>query len=201
MLHVVESDLAGAIEDEAGRLGAGIVDSFRQVGEGTGRVIDLDAFDLFYEHLFVWDAYTRTITGAYRLADVDALRSEGCALYTESLFDYAPAFFDRVGPTVELGRSWAREPGGPTLALPRGEGRSTRSGFGLIITIAIVVIIVFVLRALDVAVYKHRQQLPVRKPDSGSITGSMFKCAWTSSRNQPLPRISAASMIPEDSSS
>ena len=93
--------------------------TFRQVGEGTGRVIDLDAFDLFYEHLFVWDAYTRTITGAYRLADVDALRSEGRALYTESLFDYEPAFFDRVGPTVELGRSFVRleNQGGPTLAM------------------------------------------------------------------------------------
>ena len=87
--------------------------TFRQVGEGTSRVIDLDAFDLFYEHLFVWDAYTRTITGAYRLADVDALRSEGCALYTASLFDYEPAFFDRVGPTVELGRSFVRTRAGP----------------------------------------------------------------------------------------
>jgi len=102
--------------------------TFREVGEGTGRVIDLDAFDLFYEHLFVWDTYTRTITGAYRLADVDALRSEGCALYTESLFDYEPPSstasaprWSSGAPSCEPGRAHA----GVALARDRRLARPT----------------------------------------------------------------------------
>jgi hypothetical protein len=31
--------------------------TFRAVGEGTGRCSDIDLFDTFYLHLFVWDAH------------------------------------------------------------------------------------------------------------------------------------------------
>ena len=29
--------------------------TFRAVGEGTNRSMDLDEFDLYYYHLFIWD--------------------------------------------------------------------------------------------------------------------------------------------------
>lgn len=41
--------------------------TFRAVGEGTNRSIDLDEFDLYYYHLFIWDNDTDRIVGAYRV--------------------------------------------------------------------------------------------------------------------------------------
>ena len=41
--------------------------TFRAVGEGTNRSIDLDEFDLYYYHLFIWDDEANKIVGAYRV--------------------------------------------------------------------------------------------------------------------------------------
>lgn len=41
--------------------------TFRAVGEGTNRSIDLDEFDLYYYHLFIWDKEDEKIVGAYRV--------------------------------------------------------------------------------------------------------------------------------------
>ena len=48
--------------------------TFRSVGEGTGRELDLDLFDRTYEHLFVWDRQAGELVGAYRLAETERLR-------------------------------------------------------------------------------------------------------------------------------
>lgn len=84
--------------------------TFREVGEGTGRALDLDGFDASYLHLFVWNAAKREIAGAYRLGPTDTLiASRGIAgLYTATLFDYAPDLFEKMGPALEMGRSWIR---------------------------------------------------------------------------------------------
>ena len=50
--------------------------TFRAVGEGTGRAIDVDAFDDHYEHLIAWHRDDKKIAGAYRLARTDVVRSE-----------------------------------------------------------------------------------------------------------------------------
>jgi putative hemolysin len=84
--------------------------TFRAVGEGTGRELDLDAFDRTYDHLFVWDRRERELVGAYRLASTARILplfgAQG--LYTSTLFRYAPGFFEALGPAVELGRSFVR---------------------------------------------------------------------------------------------
>jgi putative hemolysin len=80
--------------------------TFRAVGEGTGKPLDLDRFDRHYLHLFVWNAKRREIAGAYRLAPTDAARQLG--LYTETLFHYREEFLSRLGPAIELGRSFVR---------------------------------------------------------------------------------------------
>ncbi|HKE29233.1 MAG TPA: GNAT family N-acyltransferase [Bryobacteraceae bacterium] len=82
--------------------------AFRSVGEGTGKQIDLDQFDEYYRHLFLWHRAERRLAGAYRLATTsDVLPRYGIAgLYTSTLFRFDRAFFDRVGPAVELGRSF-----------------------------------------------------------------------------------------------
>jgi putative hemolysin len=80
--------------------------TFRAAGEGTGKGLDLDRFDDHYLHLFVWNARRQEIVGAYRLVGTDVARERG--LYTETLFHYKPEFLDRLGPAVELGRSFVR---------------------------------------------------------------------------------------------
>ncbi|MCC5918934.1 MAG: lysophospholipid acyltransferase family protein [Cryomorphaceae bacterium] len=41
--------------------------AFRAVGEGTFQPTDLDAFDVHYHHLFLWDTQSLSIAGAYRV--------------------------------------------------------------------------------------------------------------------------------------
>lgn len=41
--------------------------TFREVGEGTNKQTDLDEYDIYYNHLFIWDTETMMIVGAYRL--------------------------------------------------------------------------------------------------------------------------------------
>jgi putative hemolysin len=82
--------------------------AFRAVGEGTGKALDLDRYDPHYHHLFVWCEASAEIVGAYRLAFTQALISQHgvSALYTHSLFDFDASLFDRLGPSLEMGRSF-----------------------------------------------------------------------------------------------
>ena len=84
--------------------------SFRAEGEGTGRARDLDSYDTYYQHLFIWSRETREIVGAYRLTSSrDVLKSRGAGgLYTSTLFEYRKGFFEQLGPAIELGRSFVR---------------------------------------------------------------------------------------------
>jgi len=96
--------------------------TFRGVGEGTGRSVDLDGFDQHYLHLFAWNAAENEIVGAYRLGGTDVNQD----LYTATLFKYDAAFLNRMGPALELGRSFVRpeyQRGfAPLLALWKGIG-------------------------------------------------------------------------------
>jgi putative hemolysin len=82
--------------------------TFRAVGEGTGLARDLDRFDDYYLHLFMWNSAEREVAGAYRLGLTDEiLRNQGeSGLYTTTLFRYKPGVLDRLNPAVELGRSF-----------------------------------------------------------------------------------------------
>lgn len=85
--------------------------TFRKAGEGTGKAADLDRFDLFYNHLFVWNMERREVAGAYRMGIVDhILRRFGKnGLYTSTLFDFKEPLLDLLRPGIELGRSFVRE--------------------------------------------------------------------------------------------
>lgn len=82
--------------------------TFRLVGEGTGKAIDLDRFDQHYLHLFLWNREAGEIAGGYRLGPTDSIvrRNNWADLYTSTLFHYQPEFFARIGPAIELGRSF-----------------------------------------------------------------------------------------------
>jgi len=112
--------------DEIGRLREV---TYRAVGEGTGRTSDLDRFDAFYTHLFVWDRDARLLAGAYRIGNVQRIVSERGVegLYTRHLFRYDERLIAGLGPSVELGRSWIRaeyqKHSNALLMLWRGIGR------------------------------------------------------------------------------
>ena len=84
--------------------------TFRQIGEGTGKAVDLDRFDLYYNHLFLWNRKKQEVVGAYRLGDVNAIvqRYGKNGLYTSTLFHYRSAFLQQINNALELGRSFIR---------------------------------------------------------------------------------------------
>jgi len=103
--------------------------AFRRAGEGTGRSVDLDRFDRYYQHLVLWNRDCREVAGAYRLGPTpDILPRHGIrGLYTSTLFRYRKDFFERIGPALELGRSFIRpeyqKQYAPLLLLWKGIGR------------------------------------------------------------------------------
>ncbi len=82
--------------------------TFREVGEGTGRELDLDHFDQVYRHLFIWHREDREVVGAYRIGCTDTLLAEDGldGLYTSTLFRYHHKLFDAMGTALEMGRSF-----------------------------------------------------------------------------------------------
>jgi len=42
--------------------------AFREVGEGTGEEMDIDRYDDYYLHIFLWDEQSKQLAGAYRMA-------------------------------------------------------------------------------------------------------------------------------------
>lgn len=83
-------------------------ETFRAVNEGTGQARDLDDFDKYYLHLFMWDHSADEIVGAYRIGLVDKIVDKYGVqgLYTNTLFHYRPGFLEKLGPAMELGRSF-----------------------------------------------------------------------------------------------
>jgi putative hemolysin len=103
--------------------------TFRVVGEGTGKCADIDLFDTYYLHMFVWDVHAEAVVGAYRLGLVDEIlaRHGKRGLYTYSLFKYRTRILDSLSPAIEVGRSFVRaeyqRSFAPLLLLWRGIAR------------------------------------------------------------------------------
>ncbi len=85
--------------------------TFRAVGEGTNRSIDLDEFDLYYYHLFIWDNDTNRIVGAYRVGKgkdiIDRYGVKG--FYIHTLFKIRKEMLPVLYESIELGRSFIVE--------------------------------------------------------------------------------------------
>ena len=102
--------------------------TFRASGEGTGKARDLDRFDAYYTHLVLWHNERREIAGGYRICNVQhVLHRYGMrGLYTATLFRFQPSFFAKVGPAIELGRSFVsldyQRQYAPLLVLWKGIG-------------------------------------------------------------------------------
>jgi putative hemolysin len=110
-------------------IGRGRAMTFQAAGEGTGESIDRDAFDDYYRQLVLWDREREVVVGGYRLGGTDEiLPARGIrGLYTSTLFRFDKRFFDRIGPALELGRSFVlpeyQKDFAPLMLLWKGIGR------------------------------------------------------------------------------
>jgi putative hemolysin len=82
--------------------------TFREVGEGTNKSIDLDEYDIYYHHLFIWDTEARQVVGAYRIGLGDeifySLGKSG--FYITKLFKVKSQMIPVLKKSIELGRSF-----------------------------------------------------------------------------------------------
>lgn len=82
--------------------------TFREVGEGTNKSIDIDEYDLYYNQLFIWDLDATKIAGSYRIGKGKDIASiyglEG--FYINSLFRIKKNFLPVLRESLELGRSF-----------------------------------------------------------------------------------------------
>lgn len=86
-------------------------ETFRKVGEGTYKSVDLDEFDEYYEHLFLWDNNERKIVGSYRLGKGDEIFAKMGVqgFYNAQLFEFSEGFLPYLKNTLEMGRSFVAE--------------------------------------------------------------------------------------------
>lgn len=100
-IYLLENPKNSALMSEIGRLREV---SFRAVGEGTGERVDLDTFDIDYQHIVLWDPQALEVVGAYRVRqtkDIDIKQ-----LYSATLFNYSESFSEIQASGLELGRSF-----------------------------------------------------------------------------------------------
>jgi putative hemolysin len=82
--------------------------TFRNAGQGVGQPLDLSPEDDYYHHLVLWDSVAGRLAGAYRIGfTAQIIADHGPhGLYLDHVFDIDPAFFDKLGPAMELSRSF-----------------------------------------------------------------------------------------------
>ncbi|MFN0728614.1 GNAT family N-acyltransferase [Polaribacter gochangensis] len=82
--------------------------TFRDVGEGTNKSIDLDKFDKYYHHLILWDREANMLVGAYRMGlGKDIYKKYGIAgFYIHTLFRFEPELYNMMENTIEMGRAF-----------------------------------------------------------------------------------------------
>lgn len=82
--------------------------TFREVGEGTNESIDLDKFDGYYHHLFLWDTEANKLVGAYRMGLGKGIYKkygiEG--FYVQTLFKFEPELYTMLENSIEMGRAF-----------------------------------------------------------------------------------------------
>ena len=82
--------------------------TFRAIGEGTNKEVDLDKFDNYYHHLLLWDAVAEKLVGAYRMGlGKEIYKKYGIkGFYVQSLFRIEPELHQMMDNTIEMGRAF-----------------------------------------------------------------------------------------------
>jgi putative hemolysin len=106
-VYLAKADETPRVLRELGRLREV---TFRLAGEGTGKARDLDRFDRYYWHLLLWHKTKQELVGAYRAGDASQILAEHgvSGLYISTLFRFDVSVFEKLGPALELGRSFIR---------------------------------------------------------------------------------------------
>ncbi|MDC1374279.1 lysophospholipid acyltransferase family protein [Polaribacter sp.] len=82
--------------------------TYRAVGEGTNKAIDLDKYDTYYYHLFLWDRAAKCLVGAYRMGlGKEIYKEHGIkGFYIQNLFRIEPELHQMMDNTIEMGRAF-----------------------------------------------------------------------------------------------
>ncbi len=85
--------------------------TFRKAGEGTNKSTDIDEYDFYFYHLFIWDSDSERIVGAYRIGKgKEIIVTYGTnGFYIDSLFKIKKTFSSILSESIELGRSFITE--------------------------------------------------------------------------------------------
>jgi len=83
-------------------------ETFRAIGEGTGKSLDQDEFDEHFKHMILWDAVKEKIAGCYRLGiGSEIIPKFGIkGFYVSTLVHIDEVFSEKLSHTIELGRSF-----------------------------------------------------------------------------------------------
>lgn len=84
--------------------------SFRKVKEGVNKKRDTDKYDIYYQHIILYDKNELEIIGAYRIANSDfVFKKFGTkGFYSNSLFTFNEDFNFYLKSSLELGRSFVQ---------------------------------------------------------------------------------------------
>jgi putative hemolysin len=104
-VYLAEASSIPNIIQEIGRLRE---ITFREVGEGTNKAIDLDKFDAYYHHMFLWDKDEKMLVGAYRMGLGSQIYSKyGIdGFYLQELFRFDQELFPMMSKSIEMGRAF-----------------------------------------------------------------------------------------------
>lgn len=82
--------------------------TFREIGEGTNNSIDIDKFDAYYHHMFLWDNEAKVIAGAYRMGlGAEIFAKYGIdGFYLQDLFRVEPELYGMMKQSIEMGRAY-----------------------------------------------------------------------------------------------
>lgn len=82
--------------------------TFREVGEGTNKSTDLDKFDSYYHHMFLWDNDARKLAGAYRMGlGQEIFARYGIdGFYLQDLFRFEHELYEMMSESIEMGRAF-----------------------------------------------------------------------------------------------
>ncbi|MCG3668743.1 GNAT family N-acyltransferase [Aliarcobacter butzleri] len=84
--------------------------SFRKVGEGVNKKRDIDKYDVYYQHIILYDKNELEIVGAYRIGNSDVIFKEfgTKGFYSNTLFQFNDEFMFYLQNSIELGRSFVQ---------------------------------------------------------------------------------------------
>jgi putative hemolysin len=87
-------------------------ETFRSIGEGSGKSLDTDPYDKYYRHMLLWSVPGGEIVGGYRIgfgSEIMASHGGLKGFYSASLVKMGPRAEEIFSQSIELGRSFIRK--------------------------------------------------------------------------------------------